>query len=62
MSKKAPSLETLKSKACSLQELQAAIVELIDLHNKLDARVTEYRRKGMIRSERESLMNTPYGI
>lgn len=32
--KKAPTLEELKTKPCTLEELQAALVNLIELYNK----------------------------
>ena len=59
---KAPSLAELQTRPCSQEELQAALVQLIEVHNKLNARINELSSDGRIRSRNEVLMNTPYGL
>ena len=59
---KRPTLAELTSGPCSLDQLQAAIIELIRLHNQLDRKITAHENGGRIRSERETIMNTPYGL
>lgn len=57
-----PTLKELKSRECTKTELQAALIQLIELHNGLDARITSLLDSGRIRSSNETLMNTPYGL
>jgi hypothetical protein len=58
---KAPKLKTLKTRPCTLEELQAALVQLIELHNGMHDEINRMISSGRIRSSREALMNTPYG-
>lgn len=64
MSKKteAPKLKALRSRECSHEELQAALVELIDLHNGLCAEIAGMMDRGQIKSKREAIWNKPYGL
>lgn len=57
-----PTLEQLKSKECTPLELQAALVQLIELHNGLHSDINALIRGGRIRSTRDALMNTSYGL
>lgn len=59
---KAPKLKDLKERSCSLEELQAALVQLIELHNGMHDDINEMIRRGRIRSSEEARMNTPYGL
>lgn len=52
-----PSLQRLQAGPCSLPQLQAALVQLIGLHNSLNKRVTE-----LTPTRHESVMNKPYGL
>jgi hypothetical protein len=58
----APTLEELKSRPCSLEELQAALVQLIELHNGMHNDINGMIAEGRIRSRREALMDTPFGL
>lgn len=59
---KAPTLFELKTRPCSPEELQAALVQIIELHNKMHGAVNDMIGSGQIRSKMEVLMNTPYGL
>lgn len=59
---KAPKLKTLKSRACSVEELQASIVQLIELHNGLVKDIKAMQSRGQIMSRTEAIMNTRYGL
>lgn len=59
---KVPALKTLETRPCSPEELQAAIVKLIKLHNRLDAKIDRLISSGQIRSPGEVRMNTSYGL
>ena len=58
----APKLEELKTRECSPAELQAALVQLIELHNGLNNAINRLIDSGAIRSRTEASMNTPYGL
>jgi hypothetical protein len=58
----APSLERLKNDECTLPELQAALVQLIELHNDLHASLNEMIDKGRIQSTKVATMNATYGL
>ena len=57
-----PSLERLKTEACTLPELQAAIVHLIEQHNGSVANVARMISNGQIRSKDEANENAVYGL
>jgi len=59
---KAPKLKILKTRPCALEELQAALVQLIELHNGMHNDINRMIESGRIRSSREALMNTSYGL
>ena len=62
---KAPSIEHLTTRPCSNEELQAALLHLITLHNELNDRINEFIVNGQIRSKRQvedDKFNTPYGL
>ena len=62
---RAPTLEELKTKVLTTDELQAAILKLVELHNTqgilMDAAIQDLRRYRESRREVD-LMNTPYGL
>ena len=59
---KAPKLKDLKERPCSLEELQAALVQLIELHNGMHDEINRMISSGRIRSSAEAVMNRPYTI
>lgn len=61
---KAPKLAELKSRQCSPEELQAALVQLIELHNEMHDHLNRLIESGRIhlRSQREVAMDTVYGL
>lgn len=59
---KAPKLKELKDRECSLAELQAAMIELIEMHNGLVKDLNDMVNSGRIRSRHETIMSTPYGL
>lgn len=59
---KAPKLKDLKDRSCSLEEIQAALVQLIELHNGMHDDINEMIRRGRIRSSEDALMDKPYGL
>ena len=59
---KAPKLSDLKSRQCSPEELQLALIQVIELHNDMVAHINNLIRKGQIRSSFEVMLNTPYGL
>lgn len=58
----APSLSRLKNEECTLPELQAALVQLIELHNGLHERLNEMIDQGRIRSAKAAAMDATYGL
>ena len=58
----APTLKELKERPCSAEELQAALVHLIELHNKLSDDINKMVSSGRIRSSHEAIMNTTFNI
>lgn len=62
---RAPTLEELKTKTLTTEELQAAILKLIELYNTqgklMDSAIQDLRRYRESRREVD-LMNTPYGL
>jgi hypothetical protein len=58
----APKLAELESRPCSLEELQAALVQLIKLHNGMHEDINNMIRQGRIRSSAEANMDRPYTI
>lgn len=59
---KAPTLKELKTRECSLAEIQAALVYLIELHNGNVEDIDVMVSNGRIQTRREAIMNTPYGL
>jgi hypothetical protein len=58
----APKLKELQTRECTLAELQAAMVQLIEMHNGLVADMNGMVNSGRIRSRKEAIMDTPYGL
>lgn len=58
----APKLAELKSRACSLKEIQAALVQLIELHNGMMADINKMIRDGRIRGYEEARNTREYGL
>ncbi len=58
----APSLNRLKNEECTLPELQAALVQLIELHNGLHASLSKMIGQGRIRSTKVAAMDATYGL
>jgi hypothetical protein len=58
----APTLKELKDRQCSADELQSALVMLIELHNKLESDINKMIKNGRIRSEQEAAATIRYGI
>lgn len=58
----APKLEELKTRPCSLEELQAALVQIIELHNGMHNDINIMIAQGRIRSSREAIENMTYGL
>lgn len=50
----APTLTELKTRVCSPEELQAALVKIIELHNQMEANINQMIQDGRIRSGREA--------
>jgi len=62
---KPPKLKKLKTEPCTLGELQAAIVHLIDLHNEMHNAINRMIASGRIRSSREAhiaRLNRPFDL
>ncbi len=62
---KAVSLAYLKKRTCTLEELQATLVKLCELHNGLNDWIKELIASGRIKSTREvrdDRMNAPFDI
>jgi hypothetical protein len=59
---KAPGLQDLRERQCSTEELQAALVQLIELHNSMHDKINKMILDGRIRSHHEASMNTVYGL
>lgn len=57
ISVQAPSLAELKTRQCSLQELQAAVVKLIELHNAQNQALQQ-----RLPSSQEAAMASAYGL
>jgi hypothetical protein len=67
MGTKAPrlKLKTLKTRSCTLPELQAALVHLIELHDGMNAEINRMISSGRIRSARDverDIWNRPFDI
>lgn len=62
---RAPTLDDLKTKVLTTEELQAAVLKLVELHNEqgkvMDAAIQDLRRYRESRREVD-LMNTPYRL
>lgn len=59
---KPPKLEKLKTEPCTLEELQAALVQLIELHNGLNSDLRAMQNSGQILSKQDAFMNIRYGL
>ncbi len=59
---KAPTLAELKSRPCTTEELQAALIQQIELYNHSMNALNEMIANGRIRSPQEALMNTAFGL
>jgi hypothetical protein len=59
---KAPSFKELQTRPCTPEELQAALVKLIELHNGMHDDINKMIASGRIRSSREAFMNKEYTI
>lgn len=59
---KSPTIEELKTRPCTLEELQAALVQTIELHNRLEADINKMISSGQIRSREEAIWNQPMTI
>jgi hypothetical protein len=57
---KSPKLKDLKERPCSLEELQAALIKLIELHNGMNAVINRMVSSGQIRSRRDAIWDTPF--
>ncbi len=57
-----PTLDDLKTRECSVAELQAALLHLILLHNHMHDDINKMIADGRIRSSKESLMNKTFGL
>ena len=58
----APKLAEMRVTAMSIEQLQASLVQLIDLHNKLEASISAMLRNGQILSPSQASSKTVYGI
>lgn len=61
----APKLETLKTTPCTLEELQAALVQLIEMHNALNKMIGDLISSGRIKSPEDARadeLDKPYGL
>lgn len=62
---RAPTLDDLKTKVLTTEELQAAVLKLVELYNEqgkiMDDAIRDLRRYRESRREVD-LMNTPYGL
>ena len=59
---KIPTLEDLKTKELTLPEIQAALANLIDLHNKLNNAINDLIDSGQILSKSNANNNKRYGL
>jgi hypothetical protein len=59
---KAPTFKELQTRPCSNEELQAALVQLITLHNGMHDDINKMIASGRIRSSLEAAMNKEYTI
>jgi hypothetical protein len=57
-----PSLEKLKTEQCSLEELQAAVVQIIELHNGLVSEIDRLKQSGRILDTQAARDNRRYGL
>ena len=62
MKTEAPSLEKLKTEQCTLEELQASLLLLIELHNNLSNRIQDFVASGQISSKKVAVVNKIYGL
>jgi hypothetical protein len=58
----APDLATLKLRACTPAELQAALIKLIELHNLTHEAIQRLQSTGQIRSRQDAILNQTYGL
>lgn len=58
----APALKKLKIEPCSIEEIQAAMVEIIELHNKLVSKISNLEDKGRILSSSDARNSQVYGL
>lgn len=59
---KAPTLSELKTKELTVPELQAAVLQLVKLHNEMAAELNRLKGSGQIMSRQDAIMNTRYGL
>ena len=59
---KLPTLNELKTRACTLEELQLALVQLIELHNGMHNDINVMISQGRIRSSKEAFDDMRYGL
>jgi len=57
-----PSLKELKERQCSPEELQSALILLIEKHNQLEEKIYRMEKEGRIRSAQEVSMTRRYGL
>lgn len=57
-----PSLNELKERQCTPEELQSVLVMLIEKHNAHVAKIEQLEKDGRIRSAREVSMTRRYGL
>lgn len=57
-----PRLATLKKGPCTPEQLQAALIQVIELHNELVSELNDLMRSGRIRSSSEARANRVYGL
>ncbi len=62
MNAKPPKLEKLKTERCTPEEMQVAIVELAELHNKLVNSINEMISSSRIRSRKEAIWEREFTI
>lgn len=58
----APTLADLKAKECTLPQLQAALIKMIELHNALNNDIKSMVAHGQISSKQEAFLNQKYGL
>lgn len=58
----APSLKELRERPCSLEELQAALVKIIDLHNKREESIVNMIKSGRINSSSRAIENMEFNM